>query len=70
MNPKKQHEVSNMAAYVHQTCQSTQSDHVLDVGSGLVSNRPITISDLLKNGVIIKERYYLKGAIPSVKKLR
>ena len=36
MCPKKLHEVSNMAALVHQVALQTGSDVIVDVGSGLV----------------------------------
>ncbi|XP_063436455.1 probable methyltransferase-like protein 25 [Mytilus trossulus] len=35
MNPKKQHEVSKMAALVHDLVKDTGSDVIVDVGSGL-----------------------------------
>ena len=37
MSPKKLHEVKNMAAMVNKLCGESETDIVVDVGSGLVS---------------------------------
>jgi len=37
MNPKKIHEVSQMAAVVDKLCKECAVRHIVDIGSGLVS---------------------------------
>lgn len=57
MNPKKQHEVSKMAALVHDLVKDTGSDVIVDVGSGLVGYLFISRIELFRKD-IFKRRLY------------
>jgi hypothetical protein len=59
VNPKKIHEVVNLARLIGESCQNNEVKHVVDIGAGLVDNDTnvndcTTFTCFLKRGISIE----------------